>query len=168
MFDYDKPSRIFRILLTRNHMISNAIWNKFGTILLVFKKIYLCLFIPNCTRNHVITYTNIVSKKRQNAVYGLYGDATWRRSLDQNCRLNYNINAISEFRKISENRKTMDISSLEMRRTSKMSEEEARAQRDKFDHLHSYYQYGVLGYSSLSSFTTRLNLLIHPSKTRRI
>ena len=38
-------------------MISNAIWNKFGTILLVFKKIYLCLFIPNCTWNHVITYT---------------------------------------------------------------------------------------------------------------
>ena len=26
-------------------------------ILLVFKKIYLCLFIPNCTWNHVITYT---------------------------------------------------------------------------------------------------------------
>ena len=24
------------------------------------KKIYLCLFIPNCTRNHVITYTNII------------------------------------------------------------------------------------------------------------
>ena len=28
------------------------------TILLVFEKIYPCLFIPNCTRNHVITYTN--------------------------------------------------------------------------------------------------------------
>ena len=27
-------------------------------ILLVFEKIYSCLFIPNCTRNHVITYTN--------------------------------------------------------------------------------------------------------------
>ena len=26
-------------------------------ILLVFKKMYSCLFIPNCTRNHVITYT---------------------------------------------------------------------------------------------------------------
>ena len=26
-------------------------------ILLVFKKIYSCLLIPNCTRNHVITYT---------------------------------------------------------------------------------------------------------------
>ena len=26
-------------------------------ILLVFEKIYSCLFIPNCTRNHVITYT---------------------------------------------------------------------------------------------------------------
>ena len=29
MFNYDKPSRIFPcILLTRNHMISSAIWNK--------------------------------------------------------------------------------------------------------------------------------------------
>ena len=28
------------------------------TILLVFKKIYSFLFIPNCPRNHVITYTN--------------------------------------------------------------------------------------------------------------
>ena len=27
-------------------------------ILLAFEKIYLCLFIPNCTRNHVITCTN--------------------------------------------------------------------------------------------------------------
>ena len=76
MFNYDKPSRIFPcILLTRNHMISSAIWNKQAlvnffqrpqialalrvhAILLVFKKIYSCLFIPNCTRNHAITYTN--------------------------------------------------------------------------------------------------------------
>ena len=28
-----------------------------SAILLVFEKIYSCLFIPNCTRNHVITYT---------------------------------------------------------------------------------------------------------------
>ena len=27
-------------------------------ILLVFEKIYSCLFDPNQTRNHVITYTN--------------------------------------------------------------------------------------------------------------
>ena len=27
--------------------------------MLVFKKTYSCLFIPNCTRNHVITYTNL-------------------------------------------------------------------------------------------------------------
>ena len=32
-------------------------------ILLVFKKIYSCLFIPNCTRNHVITYTNVISMR---------------------------------------------------------------------------------------------------------
>ena len=56
-FNYDKPSRIFPcILLTRNHMISSAIWNKQAlvnffqrpqialalrvrAILLVFKKI---------------------------------------------------------------------------------------------------------------------------------
>ena len=30
-------------------------------ILLVFEKIYSCLFIPNCTRTHVITYTNNVA-----------------------------------------------------------------------------------------------------------
>ena len=28
-------------------------------ILLVFEKINSCLFIPNCTRNHVITYTKM-------------------------------------------------------------------------------------------------------------
>ena len=28
---------------------------------IVFKKIYSCLFIPNCSRNHVITYTNTLS-----------------------------------------------------------------------------------------------------------
>ena len=33
------------------------------SILLVFKKIYSCLFIPNCTRNHVITYTNNIRGK---------------------------------------------------------------------------------------------------------
>ena len=75
MFNYDKPSRIFPcILLTRNHMISSAIWNKQALVnffqrpqialalrvraIRVFKKIYSCLFIPNCTRNHAITYTN--------------------------------------------------------------------------------------------------------------
>ena len=29
----------------------------------VFEKIYSCLFIPNCTRNHVITYTNNIHGK---------------------------------------------------------------------------------------------------------
>ena len=29
-------------------------------ILLVFEKIYSCLFIPNCTRNHVITCTKVI------------------------------------------------------------------------------------------------------------
>ena len=29
-------------------------------ILLVFEKIYSCLFIPNCSRYHVITYTNYI------------------------------------------------------------------------------------------------------------
>ena len=69
MFNYDKPSRIFPcILLTRNHMIFlvqfginkhllifSKTTNCTRAILLVFKKIYSCLFIPNCTRNHVIT-----------------------------------------------------------------------------------------------------------------
>ena len=34
-------------------------------ILLVFEKIYSCLFIPNCTRNHLITYTNITLWSKQ-------------------------------------------------------------------------------------------------------
>ena len=34
-------------------------------ILLVFKKIYLCLFIPNCTQNNVITYKNWMGSKKQ-------------------------------------------------------------------------------------------------------
>ena len=32
-------------------------------LVLVFEKIYSCLFIPNCTRNHVITYTKCTHKK---------------------------------------------------------------------------------------------------------
>ena len=32
--------------------------NSKTTILLVFEKIFSCLFIPNYTRNHVINYTN--------------------------------------------------------------------------------------------------------------
>ena len=42
MFNYGRPSRIVRA----------------RAILLVFEKIYSCLFSPNCTRNHVITYTS--------------------------------------------------------------------------------------------------------------
>ena len=76
MLNFDEPSRIFPcILLIRNHIIflvqfginkhllifqrpQIALALRARSILLVFKKIYLCLFIPNCTRNHVITYTN--------------------------------------------------------------------------------------------------------------
>ena len=39
----------------KDHKIAQALWAR--TILLVYNKIYSCLFIPNCTRNHVITYT---------------------------------------------------------------------------------------------------------------
>ena len=41
----------YTCLLTSNHI------EQIG-ILLVFEKVTYCLFIPNCTRNHVITYTN--------------------------------------------------------------------------------------------------------------
>ena len=76
MFNYDKPSRIFPcILLTRNHMIflvqfginkhllifsktANSTSLRARAILLVFKNIFSCLFIPNCARNLVITYPN--------------------------------------------------------------------------------------------------------------
>ena len=58
MFNYDRPSRIFPfILLTGNHMTITqiALALQARAILSVFEKIYSCLFIPNCTRNHVIT-----------------------------------------------------------------------------------------------------------------
>ena len=63
----DELSRIFSwILLLRNQMIFivqfgiNNLVQTFQRpqILLVFKKIYSCLFDPNQTRNHVITCTN--------------------------------------------------------------------------------------------------------------
>ena len=53
------------IINTSSHDFSCAIWNKQALVnfskiknLSVSKKIYSCLFIANCTRNHVITYTN--------------------------------------------------------------------------------------------------------------
>ena len=66
-----------QIINTQSHDFSRTIWNKQAlvsffqrpqiahalrarAILLAFKKIYSCLFIPNCTRNHVITYTNLL------------------------------------------------------------------------------------------------------------
>ena len=79
MLNYDKPSRIFPcILLTRNHMIFLVQFGISKRLLIfskttnctrptglcnllkfVFKKIiYSCLFIPNCTWNHVITSNN--------------------------------------------------------------------------------------------------------------
>ena len=49
MLNYDQPSHIFPcILLTSNHLIFLV---QFGI------NKHLCLFIPNCTWNHVITYT---------------------------------------------------------------------------------------------------------------
>ena len=49
MLNYDQPSHIFPcILLTSDHVIFLV---QFGI------NKYLCLFIPNCTWNHVITYT---------------------------------------------------------------------------------------------------------------
>ena len=84
MLNYDKLSRIIPyILLTSNHIIFPVqfginkhllIFSKTTIFLfqrpqiaralraraisLVLKKMYSCLFIPDCTRNHVITYTN--------------------------------------------------------------------------------------------------------------
>ena len=80
--NYDKLSRIFSyILLIRNHMIflvqfginkhllifqrpQIALALRARVILLVFEKIYSCLFIPNCTRNDVITYTKMFHELR--------------------------------------------------------------------------------------------------------
>ena len=44
-----------RLLIFQRPQIAHAL--RAHAILLVFEKIYSCLFIPNCTRNRVITYT---------------------------------------------------------------------------------------------------------------
>ena len=43
-------------------------------ILLVFEKIYSCLFIPNCTRNHVITCTNVIITNSWDEIQLLFGN----------------------------------------------------------------------------------------------
>ena len=48
------------IINTQSHDFSGTIWNKQArtrAILVAFGKMLSCLFTPNCTRNHVITYT---------------------------------------------------------------------------------------------------------------
>ena len=55
-----KLSIFSSVFLISNHMIFLV---QFGLVqfqLLVFKKDYSCLFIPNCTRNHVTTCTNMI------------------------------------------------------------------------------------------------------------
>ena len=52
-FGINKHSYIFQRLQIALALRARAI---FGSL----RKIYLCLFIPNCTRNHLITYTNIL------------------------------------------------------------------------------------------------------------
>ena len=74
-----EPTQLITLLEQSNAEMKKQTWLNFGNddsisskvirtqteqflrarvILLVFKKIYSCLFIPNCTRNHVITYAN--------------------------------------------------------------------------------------------------------------
>ena len=43
-------------------------------ILLVFEKICSCLFIPNCTRNHVITCTNVIRTNSWDEIQLLFGN----------------------------------------------------------------------------------------------
>ena len=43
-------------------------------ILLVFEKIYSCLFIPNCTRNHVITCTKVIRTNSWDEIQLLFGN----------------------------------------------------------------------------------------------
>ena len=50
-FEINKHLKIFLRL-----QIALTLWAR--AILVVFEKICSCLFISNCTRNHVITYTN--------------------------------------------------------------------------------------------------------------
>ena len=79
MLNYDKLSRIIScLLLTRNHMIFLVQFRIYKHllifsrphILVVFKKIYSCLFNPNCSRNHVITYTKWGKKQKNKAKFG--------------------------------------------------------------------------------------------------
>ena len=53
-------------------------------ILLVFEKIYSCLFIPNCTRNHLITYTNRTCDFKKELAARVRFEIT-RMILDQTC-----------------------------------------------------------------------------------
>ena len=56
-------------LLTSNNMFSLAIWRQWTLVIILkttraraiflYLKNYACLLTPNCTRNHVITYTNV-------------------------------------------------------------------------------------------------------------
>ena len=77
--DFETSSRAVKKLegatLIRNdmHDYSGAIWNQYAAVnflnttnctrptgscnFVSLRKIYSCLFIPNCTRNHMITYT---------------------------------------------------------------------------------------------------------------
>ena len=48
--NYHELFSLIRIVFYRDSVARRA-----RAILLVFKKIYSCLFIPNCIRNHVIT-----------------------------------------------------------------------------------------------------------------
>ena len=50
--DFKAISQIFMNISNKSHDLSRT------KIMLAFEKIFSCLFIPNCTRNHVITCTN--------------------------------------------------------------------------------------------------------------
>ena len=51
-------AQFFPECVIRVRSFCSAIALRVRAILLVFEKIFSCLFIPNCTRNHLITYTN--------------------------------------------------------------------------------------------------------------
>ena len=67
----------YNLLLFWSYVVVLRVQFKARAILLVFKKIYSCLFIPDCTWNHVITYTNHIPQKNLSTVFNPLTAKIW-------------------------------------------------------------------------------------------
>ena len=90
---FDQSERAYYpiyIIIISNHMtfqrLQIALALLARAILVVFEKIYSCLFISNCTRkNHVITYTNVTATFLWRAI----NKSTFFRELTRNNTSNF-------------------------------------------------------------------------------